>query len=300
MEPDNAGAPPATPLDAERARLRAAGYTDAEISQILIARASAPQQAAGGAVQGAPPGVFSGTLGNVGAAMSYGRMFLPTLRGDLVKMFDRAQSPVRRIEAALFLAFKIVVIAAIGYAVKQEWDQHIMSATQTAANNSDLTAAQAKKMKAEADAAEQVAAGEKAKSCSERMQLLTQNMYMDDMNTDGTVKPGSRTARMMEKYTKECGGITGDTPDATSPDDPPKLTEAQRQDLRDCIADDADRQIRGCTGILDAFPHGYGKMKPDLMYFGRASGYRARESRPPGHCRPRQGDCDLPEQYGLL
>ncbi len=93
MEPDNVEASKATPLDAERARLRAAGYTDSEISQILIARATSPSQATAGAGQAAPPGVFSGTLGNVGAAMSYGRMFLPTLRGDLVKMFDGPNSP---------------------------------------------------------------------------------------------------------------------------------------------------------------------------------------------------------------
>ncbi len=33
MEPDNAEASKATPLDAERELLRAAGYTDAEISR---------------------------------------------------------------------------------------------------------------------------------------------------------------------------------------------------------------------------------------------------------------------------
>jgi len=140
MEPDNAGASKVTPLDAERARLRAAGYTDAEISQILIARASAPQQATGGAGQAAPPGVFSGMLGNVGAAMSYGRSFLPTLRGDLVKTFDRALSPIQRIEAALFLAFKVAVIAVIAYAVNQEWQQHIVAATEKA--NADALRAQ--------------------------------------------------------------------------------------------------------------------------------------------------------------
>jgi hypothetical protein len=49
--PEGAGTPTPSPLDAERARLRKEGYTDAEISQILISRASAPQQAMAGAVR---------------------------------------------------------------------------------------------------------------------------------------------------------------------------------------------------------------------------------------------------------
>jgi hypothetical protein len=149
MQPGNAGA--SKPLDAERARLRAAGYTEAEISQILIARASAPAQAPGATGQPVAPGVFSGTLGNVGAAMSYGRSFLPTLRGDLVKTFDRALSPIRRIEAALFLAFKVAVIAVIAYAVKQEWDQHIISATETAAQQAKKMAADARQSELQTD-----------------------------------------------------------------------------------------------------------------------------------------------------
>jgi hypothetical protein len=124
MQPDKAGAAKPSPLDAERERLRKEGYTKAEISQILIARASAPAQAPGAAGQTASPGLYSGMLAGVGAAMSYARIVLPTLR-DLVKIFDRGVSPIRRIELTFFLALKIVAIAAIAYAVKQEWDQHI-------------------------------------------------------------------------------------------------------------------------------------------------------------------------------
>ncbi len=153
MEPDNAAAPKVSPLDAERERLRKEGYTEAEISQILIARATSPSQATAGAGQAVAPGVFSGTLGNVGAAMSYGRSFLPTLRGDLVKTFDRALSPIQRIEAALFLAFKVAVIAVIAYAVKQEWDQHIISATKIAEQQALKTAAEARTADAESKAA---------------------------------------------------------------------------------------------------------------------------------------------------
>ena len=56
-----------------------------------------------------------------------------TLGNSGVSRFDSALSPVRRVEAALFLALKIVVIAALAYAVKQEWDQHIISATESVA-----------------------------------------------------------------------------------------------------------------------------------------------------------------------
>ena len=97
------------------------------------------------------PGVFSGTLGNVGAAMSYGRSFLPTLRGDLVKTFDRALSPIRRIEAALFLAFKVAVIAVIAYAVKQEWQIHIVNAPITAAAQASKASNEARTIQQQTD-----------------------------------------------------------------------------------------------------------------------------------------------------
>lgn len=45
---DGAEPPKQASLDAERARLRAQGYTDHEISQIFIAKAAAPSPATGG------------------------------------------------------------------------------------------------------------------------------------------------------------------------------------------------------------------------------------------------------------
>lgn len=153
---ESTGGAQTNPLAAERERLRKEGYTEAEISQILIARATVQQTPAAGGAGSLGTGAMSGTLANVGAALAYGRSFLPTLRGDLVKMFDSALSPVRRVEATLFLALKIVVIAAIAYAVKQEWQQHINSAPalaglQVEKTRSDLCIARADAMAKEAN-----------------------------------------------------------------------------------------------------------------------------------------------------
>ncbi|HXZ67764.1 MAG TPA: hypothetical protein VEH07_04165 [Alphaproteobacteria bacterium] len=65
-----------SPLDAERARLREAGYTEHEISQILIARASAPSQGMGTGI-GAGQGVLSGGLTNLGTVFATARNAVP-------------------------------------------------------------------------------------------------------------------------------------------------------------------------------------------------------------------------------
>ena len=64
------GDAPATPVDAERALLREAGYTDEEISKYFVERLHGAQQApaAGGApVQDA----MTGALGNANAVLSH-------------------------------------------------------------------------------------------------------------------------------------------------------------------------------------------------------------------------------------
>ena len=63
------------------------------------------------------------------------------------------------------------------------------AATVADAQIKEATAQEAlRRQKAEADEAV-------ARACNARMQQLTQNMYLDDFNGDGTVKLGSRTAR---------------------------------------------------------------------------------------------------------
>jgi hypothetical protein len=129
-----------TPLDSERARLRSAGYTDAEISQILIARAASQQPA------GTGQGVMSNVLSSIVAVGSHARALIPTFRKDVTTVFDRTATAGARAGATASLVVKAIVVVVLGYAAWQEWQQHIMSAT-------EIAAAQARKVRAEADAA---------------------------------------------------------------------------------------------------------------------------------------------------
>jgi hypothetical protein len=137
--PERAGTPTPSPLDAERARLRKEGFTDHTISQILLAREFAAPQATGGAGEDVMPGVSS----NLSAVLSHARGILPSFKTDLANMFDRAASPRVRVKAAGYLALAAAVMVVLAYAVKQEWQQHIISATEIAAAQAEKTAAEA-------------------------------------------------------------------------------------------------------------------------------------------------------------
>jgi hypothetical protein len=124
--PDQEHKSDSTSLDAERARLRSAGYTDAEISQILIARAS---QQPSGTGQGALSNVLSSILG----VASHARALIPTFRKDVETVFDGAATASARAGATASLAVKAIVVIVLGYAAWQEWKQHIIYAPETAA-----------------------------------------------------------------------------------------------------------------------------------------------------------------------
>ena len=144
--PERAGTPTPNPLDAEGTRLRKEGFTDHQIRQILLAREFAAPQATGGAGQGVMTGVFS----SLGAVLSHARGILPSIKTDLPKLFDRAASPPVRVKAAGYLALMAAVIVVLAYAVKQEWQQHIISATEIAASQVEKTAAEAEIQKIDA------------------------------------------------------------------------------------------------------------------------------------------------------
>jgi hypothetical protein len=122
--------PSPTPLDAERAKLRAAGYTDHEISQILIAKAAAAPHTASGGL-----GVMSGALNNFTAALATARGAIPNMLTDVETVFGAGVARAARIKAFVAFTFKAVLIGAIGFAVYQEWRQHIISETEIAAIN---------------------------------------------------------------------------------------------------------------------------------------------------------------------
>ena len=142
MSPHPEDKPPASSLDAEREQLRKAGYTDAEVTQILVARAlSASQQPAG-----AGQGVMSNVLSSIVAVGSHARALIPTFRKDVMTVFDGTASASARAGATASLAVKAVVVLMLGYAAWQEWNQHIISGPEIARQ-------QAIKAKAEAQAA---------------------------------------------------------------------------------------------------------------------------------------------------
>lgn len=134
--PDQGHKSDSTSLDAERVRLRAAGYTDAEISQILIARASQQPAAAG-------QGVMSNVLSSILGVASHARALIPTFRKDVETVFDGAATASARAGAVASLAVKATVVIVLGYAAYQEWSQHILSSP---------TIAQYQAIKAKADA----------------------------------------------------------------------------------------------------------------------------------------------------
>jgi uncharacterized protein YecT (DUF1311 family) len=134
-----------TPLDPKRARLRAKGLTESEISQVFIKRQTAGSPPTGGA----PPmqgGNLSGVLGKARAAMSYARGVIFGIRGDIRNLFGRTAPPLERAMSGGFLALKLAVVAVISFAIYQEWQQHITSQT-------EIAAAKAQKLRAEADVA---------------------------------------------------------------------------------------------------------------------------------------------------
>ena len=126
MASEDDGKNAATPLDAERAKLKAAGYTDAEVSQILVSKALS------GSPQGSsasPQGVMSNALSSIVAIAGHARILLPTFRQDFANIFDRNVRAPTRAGSALALTLKSAVILILAYAGWQEWQQHIVSAT---------------------------------------------------------------------------------------------------------------------------------------------------------------------------
>ena len=114
-------------------------------SAVFINRQTAGSQPTGGA----PPkqgGNMSGVLRNASAAVSYARGAIFGIRGDIRNLFDRTAPPLERAISGGFLAFKLAVVAVVSFAIYQEWQQHVISQT-------EIAAAQALKLRAEADVA---------------------------------------------------------------------------------------------------------------------------------------------------
>lgn len=107
-----------TPLDAERERLRNAGYTDAEISEILIAREIVKPSS-----EPTGHGAMTGLASNLSAAAGYVRSFVPSIVADITMLRNEAATATARSQAALYLVMKFVVVFVIAYVVWQEFSQ---------------------------------------------------------------------------------------------------------------------------------------------------------------------------------
>jgi hypothetical protein len=113
------GAAEPSPLDAERERLRKAGYSETEISQILIAKETGAAQAA--APAGHAP--LSGVASNLAAGATYARNFIPGMFANLATIRDPAATAEARGQATAALVVKAVAILVIAYVVLQEFSQ---------------------------------------------------------------------------------------------------------------------------------------------------------------------------------
>jgi len=162
------------PLDAERTRLRTAGLTDDEISRIFVGRELGAKQASdAGASAGAPNlGVMSGVTNNMTVVLAHVRGFIPAIASQILTVRDRSASASARLAAFLSLVVKAAFIFALGYAIAQEWNQHVISATQIAASQATSetavaeNAARAKKAEADEATARAITASNEAAASS--------------------------------------------------------------------------------------------------------------------------------------
>ena len=117
ISPDMADPISFKPLDAEREKLRGEGFTDAEISQILIARelgAFTPTPAQ------MPPAL--------GAALKACASSISALKSNIMTFLHGAARARMHVKRALSLMVIGGSVVGVGYFTYQEWKQHVASA----------------------------------------------------------------------------------------------------------------------------------------------------------------------------
>ena len=174
MEPEKTDAAKPSPLDAERARLRKQGFTEAEINQILIARETGAQPAASDG-----HGAMTGVASNLAAAATYVRNFFPGMVADFVTMRNPAATSQARGQATVYLVFKAVVIVVIAYVVLQEFSQ-LQSMTSRSS----------------------------AEACIARQKVVMDNLPGISLGgvQDTTSPQYMRWRRLREEYNRDCAG----------------------------------------------------------------------------------------------
>lgn len=124
--------PSAPSMDLERARLRAAGCSEAEINLILAGR-----QGVGRVAPPTGPGIMTGVGGNLAAAAGFVRNFIPSVIADMAMMLNRTAPSATRIQAAAYLATKALVVMVVAYVVMLEFSQ-LRSVTSKASTDACL------------------------------------------------------------------------------------------------------------------------------------------------------------------
>jgi hypothetical protein len=73
--------------------------------------------------------MLSGALNNFGAALKTVQNALPNAQLDLQNIFAAGVTPATRVKAGGSLVIKALLVLVVGYAISQEWQQHIINAT---------------------------------------------------------------------------------------------------------------------------------------------------------------------------
>ena len=116
------------PSNTERARLRAAGLSEDEITRILVARAGGMPPAGAAAVPQAP---VSGVMGNFSAIWAHARNIIPTMAAQIMTVFNTSAATPARIAALLSVMVKAAFVCVFAYVVSLEFSQ-LKSSTDSA------------------------------------------------------------------------------------------------------------------------------------------------------------------------
>ena len=116
-------APAGGPSDNERARLRAAGLTDAEITRIFAARGLGSPPPGSGTAAGVPQAPVSGVMGNFSAIWAHARNIIPTMAAQIMTVFSTSASASARAASLLAVMVKAAFVLVFAYVVALEFSQ---------------------------------------------------------------------------------------------------------------------------------------------------------------------------------
>jgi hypothetical protein len=91
-------------------------------------------------------GVMSGVLNNLSVAIGLLTGFLPSIATDIANFIGRNSSLQERSRAGVFLAAKLALVIVIGFAIYQEFQQHIIFNTEIAKQEATKKAVEAHAM----------------------------------------------------------------------------------------------------------------------------------------------------------